>query len=74
MAGRQSTLGTAGAEFELQIFKSHQSFSAIFDDAERLYCVTYCSSPDDTTEVVCRLLDLADYDDVDGARDALVDY
>ncbi|GGC49849.1 hypothetical protein [Haloferax sulfurifontis] len=31
-------------------------------------------SPDDTTEVVCLLLDRAGFDDVAGARDALVEW
>lgn len=45
MPGRQSRLTGAGAEYELQTFRSHTSFADLFEGAVRLHCVTYCDSP-----------------------------
>lgn len=76
MVDRQTTLTGTGAAFEFTTFRSRQSFTDLFEDAIRLYCITYCESP----ELLLELFDDYDLDelevivgDVDDYRERLID-
>lgn len=77
MAEHQARFGESFPDFDIRTFKSWDSFTALFEDAVRLNCVTYCDSPDllldlfdeyDLSELEVVVGDIGDYrEDLVGA-------